>query len=354
MLEYLEKLVAFHSYSSDQKAVHNLLKYVEKHFKKRGYKTKISITNGIYNFYASPTKNTHSKILLASHVDVVPDGPKFAIKDDCCTGRGVYDMLFSVASYMQLVDELHKEKRKCDIAFMLTGDEELDGRSGVDSMLESGYTTDVCILPDAGDDWGSLSVAAKGIYQPTIAIHGQSHHGSRPWEGDGAAIKLAHFLVEIEALFDTSDQYNSTMTVAKITAGKVHNQAPSDAETSLDIRYRDQIDLEYIIKSMDEILKKYNGEIISQVTGVDYVLDPDIPLIQQFVKMYEKHIGRPVRHTKAHGSSDARYFCERNMSVIMLRPDGGNAHGDTEWVSISSLNNFYNLLKEYVITTSQV
>lgn len=352
MLEYLETLVSFHPVSNDQRAVLQLIDYVASHLEARGMKTTVPIYKGVHNLYASPTGNKHSKILLQAHIDVVPDGQPFKRVGDKCYGRGTYDMLFATAAYMKLIDELYEKDIKCDIALMLSGDEEVDGRYGVASMLKDGYSTDVCILPDAGDDWGSLSVAAKGIYQPTISIHGQSHHGSRPWEGDGAAIKLAHFLVEVEKLFDTSNRDNSTFTVAKVTAGKVHNQGPSDAETTLDIRYKDQADLSRITKKIESLLKKYNGEVISQMDGFNYQLDPDVPLIKDFITMYEKRVGRPIRMTKGHGSSDARYFSKNNMSVILLRPDGGNAHGDEEWVSVPHMQEFYDLLKEYVITTS--
>lgn len=354
MLDYLERLTSFQSVTHDQKAVLQLLEYVSAHLKRRGFKAQIFTYNGYVNLYASPKGKKHSKILLQSHVDVVAGGEAFRVEHDKCFGRGVYDMLFAVAAYMRLADELHAENRQCDIAFMLSGDEEIGGFNGVEALLNDGITADICVLPDAGDDWGSLSVAAKGIYWPIISIRGQSHHGSRPWEGDGAAIKLAHFLVEAEKLFDPSDPHNSTMTVAKITAGKAQNQGPTEAEVSLDIRYKDQADLARVTSGMEPILKKYNGEVISQVNGSDYQLDPDVPLIKAFTQLYEKHVGRPIRMTKAHGSSDARFFSDHNISVIMLRPDGGNAHGDNEWLSVSHLEKFYDLLKEYVITTAKV
>ncbi len=354
MLEYLEALVAFHPISSDQKSVLNLLEYVAGHLDNRGFKTQILTYNGVVNLYASPLGKKHSKVLLQSHVDVVPGGPKFHIDGDKCFGRGTYDMLFATAAYMKLADELYAQNLTCDIAFMLSGDEELDGHSGVQAMLDDGYNTDVCILPDAGEQWGALSVAAKGIYRPTIKIRGQSHHGAHPWDGDGAAIKLAHFLVEVEALFDTSDRYNSTMTVAMINAGSAANQGPREADVTLDIRYKNKADLATIVTDMATILAKYDGEIVTQMDGDDYQLDPDVPLIKAFIELYEAHVGSPIHMTRAHGSSDARYFTKHNISVIMIQPDGGDHHGDKEWLSLPHFQKFYDLLKDYVTKTSVV
>jgi len=95
-------------------------------------------------------------------------------------------------------------------------------------------------------------------------------------------------------------------------------------------------------------LKRYNGEITSTTSGSDYQLDITDPLVQQFIELYHQHAEKDISFTKAHGSSDARFFSQHNIPVIMLRPDGGGAHGDVEWISISSYSAFYALLKEYV------
>lgn len=353
MYEYLETLVSFHPVTHDQKSVLRLLEYVGTHLKKRGFKTQILSYNGIVNLYASPVGKKHSKVLLQAHVDVVPGGQPFRIEGDKCYGRGVYDMLFATAAYMKLADELYEQDIECDIAFLLSGDEEEGGHYGVKALLEDGITADVCILPDAGEEWGAISVAAKGIYRPTISIQGKSHHGAHPWDGDGAAIKLAHFLIEVEKLFDMSDRFNSTMTVATVSAGTTSNQGPSEAQTTLDIRYKDQAEFARIVSGLNKLLEKYDGAILGQLYGDDYQLDPDVPLIKSFLELYTKHTDQPVKLTRAHGSSDARFFTKHDISVIMVQPDGGGHHGDGEWLSLPHLQKFYALLKDYVLISTR-
>jgi succinyl-diaminopimelate desuccinylase len=346
MIDYLEKLVAFHSVSSDQTAVKNLLEYVESHLKNRGLHASILTYDGIHNLYASTTGQKHSRVLLQGHADIVPGGQSFRIERDVCYGRGTYDMLFGIAAFMKLADEI--EVSKLDLAIMLSGDEEKGGFHGVNRMLEDGYSTDICILPDAGEKFGSLSIAAKGVFSPTILITGKSHHGSRPWEGDGAAGKLVACLTEIGQLFDDSDRHNSTVTIARLAAGAAVNQGPASAEASLDIRYKDKLDLVRIQHGIKDILERYDGEILSLLSGSDYQLDANNVYVKQFVSLYEAHTGQPILYTKAHGSSDARFFSERNIPVIMCRPDGGGAHGDNEWISIEGMGKFYELVREYV------
>ncbi len=347
MEDHLKTLVGFYPVSTHQDAVLSLLQYAKEHFDRAGLHTELLTYDGVHNLYASTTGKKHTKILLQSHVDVVPGGNAFRATDDRYEGRGTFDMLFAVACYMRLVDELGSELMKLDIGIFLSGDEELGGNKGVEALLNDGYTADICILPDAGDGYGKLSTGAKGLHELKVRINGQSHHGSRPWEGDGAAIKLAHFLTEAEAIFDTSDHDNSTMTVATLAAGDAGNRGPAYADAGLDIRYKNKADLARIQHALQALLEKYNGAIIETLEGDDYQLDMTNPLVRQFLEMYEEQVGKSIQFITAPGSSDARFLTPRGIPALMWRPDGFGAHGDNEWVSRSSLDAFYTLLKNY-------
>lgn len=355
MEEYLQTLVNFYPQSSKQDKVKELLLFVATKFKQHGLQVKALEYNGVYNLYASTRTPQKSKLLLQAHIDVVPaENQPFNLRGDRYYGRGTYDMLFATACYLQLCDDLGTQLKDLDLAFMLSGDEEVGGFHGVKTFLDDGYSADVCILPDAGNGFGSLNVAAKGIATHTIRIHGKSHHGSRPWEGDGAAAKLTHFLIDAQKIFDTTTQNNSTMTIAKISSGDADNQGPAYADATLDIRYKDKPDLQRIKQELTTLLSTYNGEITNIIEGDDYQLDLSSEYVKLFVQLYEQHNGGKIEFTKAHGSSDARFFAARNIPVIMLRPDGSGAHGDNEWVSKESIDKFYKLLKEYVLKVATI
>lgn len=349
MERQLRNLVSFYPVSHDQTAVKRLLDYTKEQLEARGFTAMLHEYDGVHNLYASSRGQKHSRVLLQGHIDVVPGEQPFKVADGKYFGRGTYDMLYATAAFLRLADELQPVIGEYDLAIMLSGDEEKGGFNGVNRLLdEGGYSADVCLLPDAGEGFGSLNIAAKGVFGPTIRIHGRSHHGSRPWEGDGAAIKLARCLLEIEELFDTSSRDNSTLTVSRLQAGRAHNQGPATADASLDIRYENHADLERIQSGLERVLARYDGEITSVATGSNYQIGLNDPLVSTFVRLYEKHAGQPIRFTKAHGSSDARFFSEKGIPVIMLRPDGGGAHGDEEWISIASMEKFYALIKEFV------
>lgn len=358
IIKYLTDLVAFYPTTHQQDNVIFLLQYVQLHFEKHGLKTELININGVNSLYAHPMGKKQSKIMLQSHVDVVPTHLKAQetlIKDkDNLYGRGVFDMLFAVAAYMQFVETQSSKLANLDVSFLLTGDEELGGMNSTGKILDKGYSTQVCVLPDAGSAFGILTVAAKGVYHLNIQINGESHHGSRPWEGDGAAAKTIHFLSELQSYFDTTSHDESTLTIATINSGDAENRGPSLANVGLDIRYKDKADFARIKKILAELCKKYNGEILSAKDGDDYQLDLQNPHVETFIQLYEKNYDKPIMLEKAHGSSDARFFAEKNTPVVMFRPDGGNAHGDTEWVSRSSLKDFYSLLEQYVLEVAKI
>lgn len=354
MEKYLQTLVDFYPISLDQKNVIRLLEYVKAHAEKYAMQTEILTYEGVNSLYAHPKGLKKSRLLLQAHIDVVPgEDQPFSIADGKYYGRGTYDMLFATACYMRLLDELSDNLPELDLGLMLSGDEELGGFHGVNTFLEHGYSTEVCILPDAGENFGVINTSAKGVYSCTVKINGKAHHGSRPWEGDGAAIKLVHFLHEFEQAFDTSNKHNTTMTVATLKSGDAENKGPSSAEAMLDVRYSDKEDLSRVQKALAKTLTKYDGEIARLVEGADYKLDTSHPDVQAFLRLYEKHHDDLILQTRASGSSDARFFAEKNIPVIMLRPEGGGAHGDNEWVSVEEVEKFYQLLKEYVVKLLQ-
>lgn len=356
MLETLRTLINFSPISSDQSAVVKLLDYIQDRLiANRMHVQRIEV-NGFHSLYASTRGQTHSAVMLQGHIDVVPGGQAFRREGDRLYGRGSYDMLFAAASYLELIDSLD-DVSQYDISVFLTSDEELGGKYGVgEIMKQPDYTTDVCIIPDAGDSFGDLSIGAKGIYELELQFNGHAHHASRPWEGDGAAHKAVQFLSDLQGAFDTSDQNNSTLTISHLDAGSILalNQGPSEARAGIDIRFRNRQEHERISSIVHELIAKYDAHIVSQQDDNDFELDIQNDYVTMFLDMYQEAIQRPPRLVIAHGSSDARYFAAHGIPVIMLRPDGHGAHGDDEWVSIESWQHFHALLHDYVCKVGKV
>ena len=110
-------------------------------------------------------------------------------------------------------------------------------------------------MPDAGNGFGDLNIAAKGIYNFDLVVHGKAHHGSRPWEGDGAANKLVFLLSELINYISSQDHEASTITVTKLSGGDADNRGPSEAGAHIDIRFATKEDLVRIKTFLDRLKK---------------------------------------------------------------------------------------------------
>lgn len=351
----LEQLVAFYPQTALQENVQALRDFAGRQLEELGFVVTPLEYHGVHSLYAHPKGSKHSRLLLQAHIDVVPaENQPYMADGDVLKGRGVYDMLYATACYLELLHEIRGMVPELDLGIMLSGDEEFGGFNGVKPFLGAGYTADVCLLPDAGEGFGSLNVAAKGVYGVKLRVHGSAHHGSRPWEGDGAAAKLVHFLARAEKLFDGSDKHNSTMTIARLQAGDAPNRGPATADCTLDIRYSDKTDLQRIQKELKRLCRQYDAEILEVEEGDDYKLDLDNAYVAEFLELYKQAAGKQISFHKAHGSSDARFFAAKDIPVIMCRPDGGGAHGDDEWISAAGIQQFYELLKAYVLQVAVV
>jgi succinyl-diaminopimelate desuccinylase len=359
ILEYLQTLIEFYPATNQQAHVRELLEYCAHELDQSGsFKdVKIHEINGVHSLTASTQGTQKPKVLLQAHVDVVPaDESSRSVKQLSPAeigGRGVYDMLFGAACYLYFVQQHRDELSKLDFGLMLTGDEEAGGFDSAESLIKLGYCGDVCILPDAGNGFGDLSVAAKGIYNFDFMVNGKAHHGSRPWEGDNAADKLVRALTDLGVVFDASSRQNSTLTISRLEAGDADNKGPGLAKARLDIRYKDQADLKRIKDELEKLYKKYDAEALNLTYGSDYQLDIDVPLVRSFVELYAEHVGKAVTFSQAYGSSDARFFAEAGVPVIMLRPEGSGAHADDERVNVNEIEKCYKLIEDYLMRVAK-
>ncbi|MBI4101326.1 M20/M25/M40 family metallo-hydrolase [Candidatus Microgenomates bacterium] len=357
LLSHLRRMVAYYPVSSDQLAVKKVLTYFKQQLPPQFRDTQIIRNESVYSLVSSTQSTIKPKVLLQAHVDVVPAPTRQRRMQQVgrrLYGRGVYDMLFAPAIYLQLVNELVDLLHQLDIGIMFSGDEELGGFASVPRLLKEGWKPDICILPDAGDSFGSLSASAKGFLTVRMQVKGKAHHGSRPWDGDGAADKLIRFLNELLNQFDRSSKLNSTACVTQLEAGQAINQAPAQAQAWVDIRYRDQADYKRIIRLLDRLCRRYQGRISAHKLGHDFKLDAKQPLVQSFLKMYREAAKNGVRLVHSHGSSDARFFAAKKIPVIMLRPAGGGTHADDEWVSVAEIEKVRRLLKQFLLTQAKI
>ena len=190
-----------------------------------------------------PGQSGKNKLLLVSHLDVVPveDAGKWnydpfgaEIDNGRVYGRGTYDCKGLLASQMLAMAVLERNGLKLsDNLVLVSGaDEESGGRYGLGWLAENhpekiksplaineGGGTHVNV---AGTTTYLMGIGEKGRLEIQLTIKGTSAHASTPWLGENASYRLSSVLNRIENYEATRDtsvaifQYLSTLAVEDV------------------------------------------------------------------------------------------------------------------------------------------
>lgn len=356
LTKYLTELISMPTVTADKEENKRALEWVEKQF------SELPLHFHHHNYSGHPalvitTKDSKTPdLFLMAHIDVVPaEESQFTprIVDHKLYGRGAYDMKMAIACYLLLFQELGNELPELNIGIMLTSDEEVGGMNGVKRLLEEGYASKFAFLPDGGFNW-NFEESAKGVMQVRLIARGISAHSSRPWLGQNAIELLMHSLGDINHYFDEKKlqygNYFPTANIGMIQGGKSTNQVPDYAEAKIDIRYPPSLNPQKMFADLTELLEKepkLSIEILAE--GSPHQVDLQHPAFVKFKKIAKELYSIDIGSTLSYGASDARFFGERNIPVMVIAPQGGEIHGDGEWIDLNDLNRFYNVLKAFVL-----
>jgi acetylornithine deacetylase/succinyl-diaminopimelate desuccinylase-like protein len=359
MIKILKKLVSFESTPQNFKEKKKGILWILNFLKRFPLKLKYFEFSGHPSLVAL-TKNKNPKIFLAAHFDVVPASPQLfslKVKGEKAFGRGVYDMKFAIACYLKLIEELKNDLKKMNFGIMITSDEETGGFFGTKKLIEKGFKSRVVFLPDGGSNW-KIEKEAKGAWHLKVEFFGKSAHGSRPWEGEGANEKLIEFLKEFKKFFPQEpckikNHWHRTLTIGKIEGGKATNQVSDFASAFLDIRYLEKKEREKIERCLKTLKNKFGVKIEEIVSAKPYQADLKNKYFKIFFEVLKEELKIEPSFSFSHGSSDARFFAEKKIPVILVRPEGGGQHSEKEWISIKGLEKFYSVLKDFVVKLSK-
>lgn len=302
----------------------------------------------IYNAQKRPPK---FRIILNGHLDVVPGKdyqylPK--IKGDKLYGVGSMDMKASVACLVMVFNEV-ASKVDYPLALQLVTDEEIGGFNGTKYQIENGIKADFVI---AGESTGlQIANRAKGILQVKISTKGKTAHGAYPWRGENAIWKMNKFLNSLSKRYPIpiQQEWATTVNLSKIeTNNKSFNKIPDDCEIWLDIRYISE-EADIIVNNIKDLLPKGFKLDIAEKEPSLFVNENN-----QYLKILQR-IGKQVTKKKvtlygAQGSSDARHFTRVGIDGIEFGPIGGNIGSDNEWVNIESLDQYCQILKNFLLS----
>jgi succinyl-diaminopimelate desuccinylase len=349
------QLIQFQSTHDRPQQIQACFKFLVKKLKQAGLEVATYSSNDKPSLVAARKARKHYRYLLNGHLDVVPANYKQAfapqVKAGRLYGRGASDMKAVVAAMTKLLME--SALQEVDMALMLTSDEEVGGFNGVKYLLqEKEYSCDCVIIPDGGDNW-QLVVAEKGLIHFKVTASGQAAHGSQPWLGENAITRLVRFYQKIKSqlpLTTAQNRWRPTVNLGKIQGGTATNMVPAQAEMYLDFRFPNQETQQQYLQFMQKHCQddpNVSYEIIAQ--GEALVNDASNSYLQRISRVAQKQ-GFKLPLQKVHGASDARFFAAQDIPVIMFKPKCSQPHIDNEWIDLQSLDKFYQVLKQFLLS----
>ena len=349
----LRSLVRFPTLSADHRENQQALEWVAGQVPSQTFQSRITV-GGFPSLVLTTQRTKTPKLFLSAHIDIVA-GPKKMFRarkvDRTLVGRGVFDMKYAIACFVRLLKELGSELSLYDFGVMITSDEEVGGKHGVPALLDRGYGSQCCFLPDGLHDWKLVS-ESKGVLHYRVVATGKSAHGSKPWLGQNAIENLMAFLTDcrqaIPRVNKRDGKIRDTLNIGFIKGGHQANSVASDAEATINIRFVERDERAYRVL-LERIRKRHAGIKLEPVLHASrFTVDRNDPTVTLWRKVAKKHTGRQPVFESAMGTSDARFFSERNIPTIVTRPRGGNSHSDNEWIDLADLERFYGVLKEFV------
>lgn len=293
---------------------------------------------------------THFRLILNAHLDVVPAPdhlftPK--IDGDKLIGRGAQDMKAAAAVMIHVFNEI-ADKINYPLGLQLVTDEETGGFHGTKHQIEQGIRADFVVAGEP-TDYG-INNQAKGILWAKITTTGQSAHGAYPWNGINAITKMNQVITALNQKFPVpaTESWLTTVNLAKIeTTNQTFNKVPDSCTLSIDTRFIPQ-DADTIAETIKNLIPDTQVEILlnepSQYTA------PDHPDILQLQKITQQIIGQTPPNIQKHGGSDIRLFNAVGCDGITFGPIGAGLHTDEEWVSLSSLEYYHQILKQFCLS----
>ncbi|WP_262175831.1 M20 family metallopeptidase [Haloarcula laminariae] len=312
-------------------------------------------------------------LVLNTHIDTVPphlpyerreeppgdervDGTGGGLTGDVVCGRGACDAKGPLAALVEAF--LTVEPADGAVTLAVSIDEETTQTGGAhlaETLDADGYIV--------GEPTGlDVCTAAKGQFEGTVTIHGESGHAADPESGANAIRAAAPVLQAIESYDETEGPATHDtlgrpiLTPSMVEGGEATNQIPAECTITFDRRSVPP-------ETSDEFpaaLEAHLSEWLPDSMSLDVALiRPDTPFPDAFATDPEADLVTTLREASGgtvrpfEAATEASYFAEHGPTVVfgpgVLSDDVGSvAHSKREYVRLSEVRAAARAVRETV------
>ena len=311
---------------------------------------------GMVGLYAATTPGKRHDYLFVSHLDVVPapdDMYKMRVDGDRFFARGACDTKGNAVMMAQVVANL---VGKSSVALFLATDEE-GGGSGTGTpqmMIDRGYLPKKLVIvgDTAGEEPGQLFTAEKGHAHIDFIAHGKGGHSSRPWALDNPVPKLCAAYLKFKESWDPdadpNEHWRTVLSPTVLSASKVNNVVSDSATMHFSCRYTTMAEYRRAVAALKAAGKPYGVEVVARPGRRPVENKPDDPEIAALLKAMNGEIPGGVREGKMSAATDASYYAQLDVPIVIATADAGEPHSVREWGSFSSLDAYADFFTKYL------
>jgi glutamate carboxypeptidase len=250
-------------------------------------------------------------------------------------GPGVADMKGGVLIGLAALERLVERSAVAAVELHCVPDEE--GRNVAPYTLDSMRGADAALCLECGRASGAIVTSRKAGCWVTITARGEpAHAGTSPDEGRSALRALAQELLRIESELHGA-RPGMTAVATQLHAGEVKNTVPAEAWGTIDVRARDDVDLDHALARM---------RAVGQHEGVAFAFSDDrgfppmrrAPELAGAVLRELAAKGQPALEESAGGVSDGSWTSHIGVPTVDgLGPVGADDHTEREWIELASV-----------------
>lgn len=339
-------LISFKTQNQDLNEINKCICYIKEYFKGTDYVCDITETNKVKSLFIHKLGEYKLDCIFNGHIDVVPANEnqfKPYIKEDRLYGRGAIDMKSQIAIFLYFLKHYNGNKK---IGALLTSDEEIGGANGTPMALKNlNISAKVAIVPDAGYNFQLIN-SERGVLQLNIDVVGKSVHSSIEPNGINALCRAVDLYKKIKRELNKKSPNSQTVNLAKLsTENQVYNKVPDQANMLIDIRYNVKTDINYVFNLLNEC--EYAKYFIYE-KAEPFNININNEYIEKYLKICEKTLNRKIDVVECFGASDARFFAQKNIPVIMMNPSGKDMHGENECIKIESFDLLLKIYENFI------